>query len=142
MEIEVGNKKPIIEIYIEKDFAESARFYYEKTKEYYILSGPNPFLSLKLIDKGNQNGIPNTAETLEINDVVRGFFDANTYWKAAYYLGGDPTSRSSWQPHEESITTPVVPDIPNPNPPPEPPEPGTRNFSTHFSSAHFKIYNL
>ncbi|MEN9907143.1 MAG: hypothetical protein RLZZ540_284 [Bacteroidota bacterium] len=140
MEIEVGNKKPIIEIYIEKDFAESARFYYEKTKEYYILSGPNPFLSLKLIDKGNQNGIPNTAGTLEINDVVRGFFDANTYWNAAYYLGGNPALISSWQPVGASIITPVVPNIPNPNPPPTPPAPGTPDFlAVDFLINDFKI---
>lgn len=97
----------------------------------------NPFLNLKLIDKGSQNGIPNTGPGLEIMDVVRGFFDANTYWKAAYYLGGNPELRSSWQPVEEAISTPVVPPIPTPIPP----DPGVRNFSDDFSPTHFKIFN-
>ena len=107
-----------------------------------ISSLVNPFLNLKIIDKGHQDGLPNIETTLQKGDIVRGFFDKDTYWKAAYYLGGDIALRTSWQPVEEDISTPVVADIPNPNPPPEPPEPGTRNFSTNFSSAHFKIYNL
>lgn len=101
----------------------------------------NPFLKLRLIDKGSQNGIANIGPGLEPGDIVRGFFDAVTYWKAAYYLGGDISLRSSWQPVEESISSPDVPDIPNPNPPVEPPPPGARNFSTNFSSTHFKIFN-
>ena len=101
----------------------------------------NPFLNLVLIDKGSQNGIPNIGTGREIGDVYRGFFDANTYWKAAYYLGGDPALRSSWQPVEESVSSPNVPDIPNPNPPVDPPAPGARNFSDDFSPTHFKIFS-
>lgn len=141
MDIIVGNKKPIIQVLIEKDYAESAKTYYDLIKQYFLVYGPNPYLNLKLIDKGNQNGVANVGDGLEINDVVRGFFDAETYWPAAYYLGGNPLLRTSWKPFWESITTPIVPDIPNPNPPVDPPEPGTRNFSTNFSSLHFKIYN-
>ena len=106
-----------------------------------ITSLLNPFLNLKIIDKGHQDGLPNILTTLQKGDIVRGFFDKDTYWKAAYYLGGDTALRSSWQPVEESISIPIVPDIPNPNPPVDPPEPVTRNFSTNFSSLHFKIYN-
>lgn len=102
----------------------------------------NPFLTLIIIDKGHQNGVANTGgNTLEIGDVVKGFFDANTYWKGAYYLGGDPTLRSSWQPIEEAVSTPVVVDIPNPNPPPEPPPPGARNYSDNYSPIHYKIFS-
>lgn len=102
-----------------------------------ITSLINPFLNLKLIDKGSQIGIPNTGPGLEIMDIVRGFFDADTYWPAAYYLGGDPGLRSSWLPHEESISFAVVPPIPTP----DPPDPAERNFSDDFSSIHFKIFN-
>lgn len=102
----------------------------------------NSFLTLKIIDKGHQNGIPNIGgTTLEIGDVVRGFFDANTYWKGAYYLGGDPTDINSWQPIEAAVSSPAIPDIPNPDPPVDPPAPGDRNFSDDFNSTHFKIFN-
>lgn len=140
MEIDVLNKKPVIEITIEADYAESAKKYYELIKGIYLSSDANPFLNLKLIDKGSTNGVPNIGKGLEINDVVRGFFDANTYWKAAYYLGGDITLRSSWQPIESAVSVPSIPDIPNPDPPVDPPGPGVRNFSENFSPIHFKIF--
>nr|WP_315245161.1 hypothetical protein [uncultured Flavobacterium sp.] len=140
MDVDVVTKRPVIEITIESDYAESAKKYYELIKEFYLTSDANPFLNLKLIDKGSTNGVPNIGEGLEINDVVRGFFDANTYWKAAYYLGGDITLRSSWQPIESAVSFPSIPDIPNPDPPIDPPAPGVRNFSENFSPIHFKIF--
>lgn len=140
MEIQVGSTRPVIEILIEKNYAESAKAYYELIKNYYSLYGPNPFLNLQITDKGSQNGIANTGSGLEVGDLVRGFFNATTYWPAAYYIGGNPLLITSWQPIGAAVSNPSVPDIPNPNPPPLPPAPTARNFSTDFNPPNFKIY--
>ncbi|WP_278035877.1 hypothetical protein [Flavobacterium nitratireducens] len=101
----------------------------------------NPFLNLVIIDKGHQNGIPNIGTELEPGDVARGFFDKDTYWYAAYYLGGDPALITSWQPVQSAVSSADIPDIPNPNPPVEPPPVGTRNYSDNYSSLHYKIFS-
>jgi hypothetical protein len=138
MEIEVYQERPVVEIIIEESFVESAKKYYELTKSFFDQSGPNPFMNLKLIDKGSQNGIPNTAPGLEVMDVVRGFFDADTYWKAALYLGGAPSLRSSWQPIGEDVFSSSIPSVPVAV---LPVVPGTPNYSSNYSPTHYKIYN-
>lgn len=100
----------------------------------------NPFLQLFLIDKGSQNGIPNTLSTLQVGDVVRGFAAADVYWKAAYYLGGDPNNIANYKPMESSISVPVIIAVPAPIPI-DPPPPGTPNYSSNYSPIHYKIYN-
>jgi len=55
------------------------------------------YLDLDLISKGSQGGIANTADSLEVGDVVRGFAEEGVYWEAAIYLGGDPTDRANYE---------------------------------------------
>ncbi len=55
------------------------------------------YLDLDLIAKGSQGGVPNTADTLEVGDIVRGFAEEGVYWEAARYLGGDPTNRDNYE---------------------------------------------
>lgn len=60
-----------------------------------------PYLQLALSNKGTNNCIPNTETFLEPGDVVFGWKDANTYWVAAIYLGGDPVDRANYEPLNE-----------------------------------------
>lgn len=59
------------------------------------------YLQLALSNKGTNNCIPNVETYLEPGDVVFGWKDANTYWVAAIYLGGDPIDRDNYQPLNE-----------------------------------------
>jgi hypothetical protein len=79
--------------------------------------GSNAYLSLGLSDKGTNNCVPNTGPGLETGDIVRGWKDANTYWIAAIYNGGDPADRSNYTPLQEQIMDFVcpVPTIPIPS---------------------------
>lgn len=56
------------------------------------------FLDLRLKFKGSVLGVANTADTLEVGDVVQGFADAATLWANATYNGGDPADRANYTP--------------------------------------------
>lgn len=60
-------------------------------------SMPTPYLDFKLIAKGEQGGTPNTADVLEVGDIVQGFKELGVFWEAAKYLGGDPTDRDNYE---------------------------------------------
>lgn len=86
---------------------------------------PIPFLDLKLVEKGSQNGIPNKdLKKLEDGDFVQGMKDANTEWKSAMYNGGEPLDRANYTPMLEIITAdeyvyPIPEPIQAPDPAPE-----------------------
>lgn len=60
-----------------------------------------PYLQLAISTKGTNNCVPNTSAELEPGDVVFGWKDANTYWVAAIYTGGDPIDRTNYNPLNE-----------------------------------------
>lgn len=70
-----------------------------------VLSRASPigYLELRLISKGHVGGVPNTAATLEIGDLVEGFKDEITYWSKARYNGGNIlTDRANYSPIVEN----------------------------------------
>ncbi|MFV5702186.1 hypothetical protein ACM55F_09970 [Flavobacterium sp. XS2P12] len=77
---------------------------------------PIPYLQLRVIAKGEQGGIPNIGQdeyVKEINDVVEGYKDANFYWEAARFNGGDGENRNNYTPLveielDEAYVPPVV----------------------------------
>ncbi len=69
---------------------------------------PNPAGNLKLIDKGYFNGEPNTENSLQPGDMVRGFKDATEFWDSAIYTGGNPSNRDNYIP----IVTTLIPELP------------------------------
>ena len=72
-------------------------------------NGGNSYLSLGLSDKGTNNCVPNVGPGLETGDIVRGWKDANTYWLAAIYDGGDPAERANYTPLQEIAMDYVCP---------------------------------
>jgi hypothetical protein len=79
-------------------------------------NGGNSYLSLGLSDKGTNNCVPNVGPGLETGDIVRGWKDANTYWVAALYDGGDPADRANYTPLQEIAMDYVCP-VPSTSPP-------------------------
>lgn len=75
-----------------------------------------PYLDLPLTNKGTNNCVPNLGTGLETGDVVTGWKDANTYWVAAIYNGGDPADRDNYTPLHEIIMDYVCP-VPSTTPP-------------------------
>ncbi len=75
-----------------------------------------PYLDLPLSNKGTNNCVPNIGTGLETGDVVSGWKDANTYWVAAIYNGGDPADRDNYTPLNEIIMDYVCP-VPSTPPP-------------------------
>jgi len=58
-----------------------------------LLSPPLfPLFSLKFKGEGNLN-----SQLLEPGDIVHGFYDADTIWDNAEYLGGDPTDKANYE---------------------------------------------
>lgn len=84
------------------------------------------YLDLNLNNKGTNNCVPNIGPGLETGDVVSGWKDANTYWIAAIYNGGDPSDRSNYTPLHETVMdyvcgvpqAPTTPTTPLPGTPP------------------------
>lgn len=72
------------------------------------------YLDLNLNNKGTHNCIPNVGLGLEPGDVVSGWKDANTYWVAAIYNGGDPADRTNYTPLNEIIMDYVCPILSTP----------------------------
>ena len=89
-----------------------------------------PYLQLAISTKGTNNCIPNVSEELEPGDVVFGWKDANTYWVAAIYLGGDPIDRANYQPLNEieMETSCTIYNTIQTNP---------HYSAAHYSSAHY-----
>jgi len=82
------------------------------------------YLDLNLNNKGTYNCIPNVGIGLEPGDVVSGWKDANIYWLAAIYKGGDPKDRANYTPLNEIVMDFVCPlPPPTPDPTPDPPVP-------------------
>lgn len=75
-----------------------------------------PYLDLTLTNKGTNNCVPNIGSGLETGDVVTGWKDANTYWVAAIYNGGDPADRTNYTPLNEIVMDFVCP-VPSTPPP-------------------------
>lgn len=71
-------------------------------------SSPTAYLDLDLIAKGSSGGVGNTAPTLEVGDIVRGFKEEGVYWAAAEYLGGDPTDRDNYLVQSTPYYEPVL----------------------------------
>lgn len=67
------------------------------------------YLDLNLSNKGTNNCVPNIGPGLETGDVVSGWKDANTYWVAAIYNGGDPAVRANYTPLNEITMDYVCP---------------------------------
>lgn len=65
---------------------------------------PIQFLELRLKFKGDGN----TADTLQIGDIVHGFADANTIWTNARYEGGDVNDRANYTPIYDVPPDPVL----------------------------------
>lgn len=60
-------------------------------------------LSLKIKAKGfNQDDIQNQSYDLEVGDLVTGWFDSNTFWESAMYLGIDPNVKDNYSPGIET----------------------------------------
>lgn len=51
-----------------------------------------PLFTLKFKGSGNLDNF-----NLEVGDIVHGFYDANTIWDNALYLGGDPLDKNNYQ---------------------------------------------
>lgn len=60
-------------------------------------------LSLKIESKGFKADeiTPNVLFDIEPADIVRGWFDVNTYWPSAMFLGGDPEVKTNYKPGME-----------------------------------------
>lgn len=65
---------------------------------------PIQYLELRLKFKGSGN----TANTLQVGDIVHGFADANTIWTNAIYNGGDPNDRANYTPLYEPKPAPQL----------------------------------
>jgi len=65
---------------------------------------PIQYLELRLKFKGNGN----TADTLQVGDIVHGFKDASTIWNNARYEGGDPNNRDNYTPLYDPMLDPIL----------------------------------
>jgi hypothetical protein len=94
------------------DAAAAAQKSAEEARDAVAGTSTIPFLDLRIIAEGSQDGIPNVDKALEYGDTVEGFKDANTYWKSAMYNGGDLEDRENgYDPLVELIwEEEVVPD--------------------------------
>jgi len=68
-----------------------------------IVNRPNPYLNLRIINKGVQivsgTPVPNLEDfVLEVGDTVSGWKDSTTVWHEAMYNGGDPNNRDNYTP--------------------------------------------
>lgn len=110
---------PVVEIIIDENSAQTAKDAAEEAKNAVAGNAIIPFLELRIIAEGSQDGVPNVAKTFEPGNTVEGFKDANTYWESAMYEGGDPEERASYTPMVEVIWE-EIPDTPDPDPDPVP----------------------
>jgi hypothetical protein len=65
--------------------------------------GPIQYLELRLKFKGTGN----TADTLQVGDIVHGFADADTIWNNAIYEGGDVNDRNNYTPLFDQAPEPI-----------------------------------
>lgn len=65
---------------------------------------PIQYLELRLKFKGEGN----TADTLQIGDIVHGFSDADTIWNNARYEGGDVNNRDNYTPLYDPMIDPEI----------------------------------